>query len=91
MRKDFSADAISLKEGLFASKKAFEASSIDLLTGQEFAERELQRDWYRRSDGLVKKLDEVTSGPMVLEGHQRMWVGHESHVEETKRDLSEQL
>lgn len=91
MRKDFSADAISLKERLFASKKAFEESSVDLLTGQEFVERELQWDWYRRCDELVKKLDEVTSGPMVLEDHQRMWVGHESHVEETNRDLSEQL
>lgn len=81
MRKDFSADAIGLKRDLLASKE-IEAPRVDLLTGEEFAKRELQEDWYRRADESVKKLDEVTSRPTVLMAIQGMWVGDESQVEE---------
>jgi hypothetical protein len=54
-----------------------EQPSIDLVSGQEHDRKELYRDYYRRADGRMKKIDEVATQPTITIAVQGMWVGGE--------------
>jgi len=75
VRSDYRAALVRLKNSIHASKLAIEQPSVDLVSGQENERRELHRDYYRRADSRMKKVDDIVTKPMVTLAIQGMWVG----------------
>jgi hypothetical protein len=48
---------------------------LDLVSGQEHDRKELYRDYYRRAEARMKKIDEVVTEPTITVAVQGMWVG----------------
>ena len=56
------------------AKASIEQPTIDLISGEERDRRELHRDYYRRSDARMKKVDDIATKPTVTLAIQGMWV-----------------
>jgi hypothetical protein len=65
---------VRLKNSIHASKIAIEQPSVDLVSGEESERRELHRDYYRRADSRMKKVDDIVTKPAVTLAIQGMWV-----------------
>jgi hypothetical protein len=79
LRTNYSAALVRLKNSIHRTKTAMEQPSIDLVSGQEHDRKELYRDYYRRADGRMKKIDEVATQPTITIAIQGMWVGAEQN------------
>jgi hypothetical protein len=74
IRSDYRAPLVRLKNSIHASKIAIEQPSVDLISGQEHDRRELHRDYYRRADSRMNKVDEIVTKPTITMAIQGMWV-----------------
>jgi hypothetical protein len=74
VRSDYRAALVRLKNSIHASKVAIEQPYVDLVSGQENERRELHRDYYRRADSRMKKVDDIVAKPTVTLAIQGMWV-----------------
>jgi hypothetical protein len=74
VRSDYHSALVRLKNSIHASKIAIEQPSVDLVSGQENDRRELRRDYYRRADSRMKKVDDIVTKPTVTLAIQGMWV-----------------
>ena len=77
VRSDYGADLVRLKNSIHATKVAIEQPSVDLVSGQEHDRRELHRDYYRRADSRMKKVDDIITKPTITLAIQGMWVSDE--------------
>ena len=75
VRSDYRSDLVRLNNSIRAAKVAIEQPSVDLVSGQESERRELHRDYYRRADSRMKKVDDIVTKPTVTLAIQGMWVG----------------
>jgi hypothetical protein len=71
---DYRAALVRLKNSIHASKLAIEQPSVDLVSGLENERRELHRDYYRRADSRMKKVDDIVTKPTITLAIQGMWV-----------------
>jgi len=74
VRSDYRAALVRLNNSIRAAKLAIEQPSVDLVSGQESERRELHRDYYRRADSRMKKVDDIVTKPTVTLAIQGMWV-----------------
>jgi len=74
---NYGADLIRLKNAMHRAKTAIEQPSIDLISGEEQDRRQLYRDYYRRADSRMKKVDEIVTKPTITMAIQGMWVSGE--------------
>jgi hypothetical protein len=65
---------VGLKNSLRRAKAEIERPSLDLISGEERAKRELNRDFYAKADSRMKKADEMATKPLVTLAIQGMWV-----------------
>jgi hypothetical protein len=75
VRSNYSSALIRLKNSIHRTKIAIEQPSVDLISGQERDRRELHRDYYRRAEARMKKIDEIATKPTITMAIQGMWVG----------------
>jgi hypothetical protein len=73
----YGADLVRLKNSIHRTKLAIEQPSIDLISGEERDRKQLYRDYYRRADSRMKKVDEIITKPMITMAIQGMWVSDE--------------
>jgi hypothetical protein len=71
----YSTSLVRLKNSIHRAKISIEQPSVDPVSGQEHDRKELHRDYYRRADARMKKIDEVATKPTVTMAIQGMWVG----------------
>ena len=71
------ADLIRLKNSMHRAKTAIEQPSLDLISGEEQDRRQLYRDYYRRTDSRMKKVDDIVTKPTITMAIQGMWVSEE--------------
>ncbi len=76
VRTDYSAALIRLKNAIRAAKVEIETPSVNVITEEEHEKGELHRDFYRRADSRIKKVDEMATKPTVTMAIQGMWVGN---------------
>jgi hypothetical protein len=74
VRSDYRAALVRLKNSIRAAKLLIEQPSVDLVSGQESERRELHRDYYRRADSRMKKVDDIVTKPTATLAVQGMWV-----------------
>ena len=74
---NYGADLIRLKNSMHRAKTAIEQPSLDLVSGEEQDRRQLYRDYYRRADSRMKKVDEIVTKPTITMAIQGMWVSDE--------------
>jgi hypothetical protein len=77
VRSDHRAALVRLKNSIHVAKLSIEQPSVDLVSGQESERRELHRDYYRRADSRMKKVDDIVTKPTVTLAIQGMWVHEE--------------
>ncbi len=77
LRSDYGADLIRLKNSIHRAKVAIEQPSLDLISGEEQDRKQLYRDYYRRADSRMKKVDEIVTKPTITMAIQGMWVSDE--------------
>lgn len=77
LRTNYSAGLVRLKNSIHRTKTAMEQPSMDLVSGQEHDRKELYRDYYRRAEARMKKIDEVVTQPTITVAIQGMWAGGE--------------
>ena len=77
VRSDYGAALVRLKNSMHRAKIAIEQPSLDLISGQERDRRELHRDYYRRADARMKKVDDIVTKPTITMAIQGMWVSDE--------------
>ncbi|MGP8058000.1 MAG: hypothetical protein ACLP9K_10435 [Nitrososphaerales archaeon] len=77
LRTNYSAGLVRLKNSIHRTKTAIEQPSMDLVSGQEHDRKELYRDYYRRAEARMKKIDEVVTQPTITVAIQGMWAGGE--------------
>jgi len=75
VRSNYSQALVRLKNSIHKTKIAIEQPSVDLISGQERDRRELHRDYYRRAEARMKKIDDVVTKPTITMAIQGMWVG----------------
>ena len=75
VRSNYSQALVRLKNSIHKTKIAIEQPSVDLISGQEHDRRELHRDYYRRAEARMKKIDDVVTKPTITMAIQGMWVG----------------
>ena len=75
VRSNYSQALVRLKNSIHRTKIAIEQPSVDLISGQERDRRELHRDYYRRAEARMKKIDDVVTKPTITMAIQGMWVG----------------
>ncbi len=73
----YGADLVRLKNSMHRAKTAIEQPSLDLVSGEEQDRRQLYRDYYRRADSRMKKVDEIVTKPTITMAIQGMWVSDE--------------
>ncbi len=73
VRSDYRTELVRLENSIHASKIAIEQPSVDLVSGQESDRRELHRDYYRRADSRMKKVEDIVTKPVVTLAIQGMW------------------
>ena len=69
LRTNYSAGLVRLKNSIHRTKTAMEQPSMDLVSGQEHDRKELYRDYYRRAEARMKKIDEVVTQPTITISH----------------------
>ena len=74
IRSDYSSALVRLKNSMHRAKASIEQPTIDVISGEERDRRELHRDYYRRSDARMKKVDDIATKPTVTLAIQGMWV-----------------
>jgi hypothetical protein len=74
LRSDYGADLVRLKNSIHRAKVAIEQPSLDLISGEEQDRKQLYRDYYRRADSRMKKVDEIVTKPTITMAIQGMWV-----------------
>ncbi|MGH9920728.1 MAG: hypothetical protein ACRD6W_17890, partial [Nitrososphaerales archaeon] len=74
VKSDYGSELVRLKNSMHRAKLAIEQPAIDIVSGEEHDRRELHRDFYRRSDVRMKKVDDIASKPTVTLAIQGMWV-----------------
>jgi hypothetical protein len=74
---NYGADLIRLKNSMHRAKAAIEQPSLDLISGEEQDRKQLYRDYFRRADSRMKKVDEIVTKPMITMAIQGMWVSDE--------------
>jgi hypothetical protein len=77
VRSDYGADLVRLKNSMHRAKTAIEQPSLDVISGEEQDRRQLYRDYYRRADSRMKKVDEIVTQPTITMAIQGMWVSGE--------------
>jgi hypothetical protein len=77
---DVARDLVMLKNDMIAAKKYIETPKVDILSSKEKERRELYRDWYRKADARIKRLDDLAAKQTVLMAIQGMWVGNDSDL-----------
>jgi hypothetical protein len=77
VRSNYSQALVRLKNAIHRTKTAIEQPSVDLISGQERDRRELHRDYYRRAEARMKKIDDVVTKPTITIAIQGMWVGRQ--------------
>jgi len=77
VRTDYGAALVRLKNSMHAAKVAIEQPAVDLISGQERDRRELYRDYYRRADSRMKKVDDIVTKPTIMMAIQGMWVSED--------------
>ena len=75
VRSNYSSALVRLKNSIHRTKVAIEQPSVDLISGQERDRRELQRDYYRRAEARMMKIDDVVTKPTITMAIQGMWIG----------------
>jgi hypothetical protein len=75
VRTNYSAGLVRLKNAIHSAKIAIEQPSVDLISEQLHERKELHRDYYRRADARMKKIDEVATKPTITMAIQGMWIG----------------
>ena len=65
---------VGLKNSLRRAKAEIERPALDLVSGEERAKRELNRDFYNRADSRMKRVDDLATKPLVTLAIQGMWV-----------------
>jgi hypothetical protein len=65
---------VRLKNAIHRTKTTIEQPTLDLITDEEHERRELHRDFYRRSEARMKKIDEIATKPTITMAIQGMWV-----------------
>jgi len=75
VRSNYSSALVRLKNSIHKTKVAIEQPSVDLISGQERDRRELQRDYYRRAEARMMKIDDVVTKPTITMAIQGMWIG----------------
>jgi hypothetical protein len=75
VRSNYSSALVRLKNSIHRTKVAIEQPSVDLISGQERDRRELHRDYYRRAEARMKKIDDVVTKPTITMAIQGMWIG----------------
>jgi hypothetical protein len=71
---DYSSALVRLKNSMHRAKASIEQPTIDMISGEERDRRELHRDYYRRSDARMKKVDDIATKPTITLAIQGMWV-----------------
>jgi hypothetical protein len=74
IRSDYSSALVRLKNSMHRAKASIEQPTIDMISGEERDRREMHRDYYRRSDARMKKVDEIATKPTTTLAIQGMWV-----------------
>lgn len=75
VRSNYSSALVRLKNSIHRTKIAIEQPSVDLISGQERDRREQHRDYYRRAEARMKKIDDVVTKPTITMAIQGMWIG----------------
>jgi hypothetical protein len=78
IQSNYSSALIRLKNSMHRTKTAIEQPAIDLISGQERERREIHRDYYRKLDASMKKVDDISTKPTITLAIQGMWVSGES-------------
>jgi hypothetical protein len=76
-RSDYGTELVKLKNSMNRAKKAIEQPSLDLISGQEQDRKQLYRDFYRKTDGRMKKVDDIVTKPTITMAIQGLWVSGE--------------
>jgi hypothetical protein len=74
VRSDYGADLVRPKNSMHRAKAAIEQPSVDLISGEEQDRKQLYRDYYRRADSRMKKVDDIVTKPTITMAIQGMWV-----------------
>jgi len=74
LKSDYGADLVRLKNSIHRAKATIEQPSLDLISGEEQDRKQLYRDYYRRADSRMKKVDEIVTKPTITMAIQGMWV-----------------
>ncbi len=77
LKSNYGADLVMLKNSMHRTKSSIEKPSLDFVSGQEQDRRELYRDYYRRADTRMKKVDDIVTKPTITMAIQGMWVSDE--------------
>jgi hypothetical protein len=77
VRSDYGTDLVRLKNSMNRAKVAIEQPSLDLISGEERDRKQLYRDYYRRTDTRMKKVDDIVTKPTITMAIQGMWVSDE--------------
>jgi hypothetical protein len=77
VRSDYGTDLVRLKNSMNRAKTAIEQPSLDLISGEERDRKQLYRDYYRRTDTRMKKVDDIVTKPTITMAIQGMWVSDE--------------
>ncbi|MGD0638746.1 MAG: hypothetical protein ABSA72_11985 [Nitrososphaerales archaeon] len=77
VRSDYGTELVKLKNSMHRAKTAIEQPSLDLISGQEQDRKQLHRDFYRKTDSRMKKVDDVVTKPTITMAIQGLWVSTE--------------
>jgi hypothetical protein len=77
VRSDYGTELVRLKNSMHKAKTAIEQPSLDLISGQEQDRKQLYRDYYRRTDTRMKKVDDIVTKPTITMAIQGLWVSSE--------------
>jgi len=78
VRSDYGVDLVRLKNSMPPSQRLpIEQPSLDLISGREQDRKQLYRDYYRRTDARMKKVDDIVTKPTFTMAIQGMWVSDE--------------
>ncbi len=77
VKSDYGTELVRLKNSIHRTKTAIEQPSVDLISGQQQDRKQLYRDYYRRTDARMKKVDDVVTKPTITMAIQGLWVSGE--------------
>jgi len=77
VRSDYGTELVRLKNSMHRAKITIEQPSVDLISGQQHDKKQLYRDYYRKTDARMKKVDDVVSQSTITLAIQGLWVSSE--------------